>query len=138
MGLPQRLTIGTCLCASACDITVRSSVPILGTLINLKQFDVNNIHAYGGDPSELDRANRAKGQALPLAKVGGNQPANAKDTVVAFDPPIQPGNMVTITIDVPRNPSQDIYLIGVTAYPTGSNPMGQFLGFGRFSFYSNQ
>ncbi|KAM3096909.1 DUF2808 domain-containing protein [Phormidesmis sp. 146-35] len=94
------------------------------------QFDVNSIHAYAGD--------RAKGQALTLAKVGGNQAANAKDTVVAFDPPIQPGNTVTIAIDVPRNPSQGIYLIGVTAYPTGSNPMGQFLGFGRFSFYSNQ
>jgi Protein of unknown function (DUF2808) len=54
------------------------------------QFDVNNIHAYVGD--------RAKGQALTLAKVGGSQPANAKDTVVAFDPPIQPGNTVTIAL----------------------------------------
>ncbi|MBD3885266.1 DUF2808 domain-containing protein [Phormidium tenue FACHB-886] len=54
---------------------------------------------------------------------------------VSFDPPVPPGETVTIGLRPVRNPLQDgIYLFGVTAFPAGENPSGQFLGYGRLTF----
>lgn len=53
--------------------------------------------------------------------------------VLTFDPPIEPGKTVTVLLYARRNPSSGgTYFIGVTAFPVGENPHGQFLGFGRF------
>jgi hypothetical protein len=55
---------------------------------------------------------------------------------VIFDPPVPPGTTVTLGLRPERNPHQEgVYLFGVTAFPAGEAPYGQFLGYGRFNFY---
>ena len=57
---------------------------------------------------------------------------------VNFDPPVTPGQTVTIALRPVSNPSiSGVYLLGVTAFPVGEKSHGQFLGLGRFQFYSN-
>lgn len=58
---------------------------------------------------------------------------------VNFDPPVTPGQTITIALRPVNNPSfSGVYLLGVTAFPVGEKSHGQFLGFGRFQFYSNR
>ncbi len=55
---------------------------------------------------------------------------------VVFNPPVQPGQSVTIRLRPRRNPDvPGVYLFGVTAFPPGEKTHGQFLGFGRLHFY---
>ncbi|MBW4643974.1 MAG: DUF2808 domain-containing protein [Goleter apudmare HA4340-LM2] len=56
---------------------------------------------------------------------------------VTFDPPVSPGQTVTIGLKTFRNPRVGgVYLIGVTAFPSGNQAAGQFLGIGRLQFYA--
>lgn len=51
---------------------------------------------------------------------------------VTFDSPVAPGSTVRIGLYAERNPDVGgVYLYGITAYPTGEQPYGQFLGYGR-------
>ncbi|WP_373525775.1 DUF2808 domain-containing protein [Nostoc sp.] len=62
----------------------------------------------------------------------------ARTVTVNFEPPVTPGQTVTIALRPVNNPSfSGVYLLGVTAFPVGEQSHGQFLGFGRFQFYSN-
>ncbi|MEB3274287.1 MAG: DUF2808 domain-containing protein, partial [Prochlorothrix sp.] len=55
---------------------------------------------------------------------------------LTFDPPVPPGTTLTLALTPRRNPAYDgIYLWGITAFPAGEDPQGQFLGYGRFHFY---
>ena len=57
---------------------------------------------------------------------------------VTFNPPVPPGKTVTLGLHPERNPRfEGVYLFGVTAFPSGEKAHGQFLGFGRLTFYSN-
>ncbi len=61
-----------------------------------------------------------------------------RTVTVNFEPPVTPGQTVTIALRPVNNPSfSGVYLLGVTAFPPGEKSHGQFLGFGRFQFYSN-
>jgi len=61
-----------------------------------------------------------------------------RTVTVNFEPPVTPGQTVTIALRPVNNPSfSGVYLLGVTAFPMGEKSHGQFLGFGRFQFYSN-
>lgn len=58
--------------------------------------------------------------------------------VVGFDPPIPPGKTVTIQLYPVRNPTiAGTYLYGVTAFPTGKKPFGQYLGVGQIRIYDS-
>lgn len=93
-------------------------------------FDVSQSKAFAG-------GRYAAGPELPLASVGGAQPAPGEVTIV-FDQPVQPGSTVTVAIATNANPSfGGTYEFGVTAYPEGDNGRGQFLGYRRLNFYSN-
>ncbi|WP_442948321.1 DUF2808 domain-containing protein [Nostoc sp.] len=62
-----------------------------------------------------------------------------RTVIVNFDPPVTPGQTITIALRPVSNPSfSGVYLLGVTAFPVGEKSHGQFLGFGRFQFYSNR
>ncbi len=62
--------------------------------------------------------------------------AETRTLTVTFEPAIAPGTTVTLATRPERNPrSEGVYLFGVTAYPDGIDPYGQFLGYGRFHFY---
>jgi hypothetical protein len=94
------------------------------------KFDVVRSRAFTG--------RRAMGSEIQLASVGGNQPSNPGEATIVFDQPVQPGSTITIALAAQRNPiSNGVYLFGVTAYPDGENGLGQFLGYGRLSFYGS-
>lgn len=60
------------------------------------------------------------------------------ETTVIFETPVEPGNTVLIAIKPQRNPSTGgVYLFGVTAYPTGENSSGLYLGSGRIRISQN-
>jgi hypothetical protein len=75
---------------------------------------------------------------LALASVGGPQMAQPGEVTVVFEQPVMPGSMVTVMIPTLANPTfGGVYEFGVTAYPSGDNPLGQFLGLRRINFYGN-
>jgi hypothetical protein len=89
------------------------------------------------DPSQT-RASQgerfAKGAVIPLASIGGEEPADGEVTVV-FDQPVQPGSTVTIALNAAQNPELGgTYLFGVTAYSVGDPTHGIPLGYGRLRF----
>ncbi len=93
------------------------------------KFNISQSKAFMGE-------RYAAGPELPLASVGGAQPAPGEATIV-FNQPVQPGSTVTIALDVKANPpSGGVYEFGVTAFPAGEKGMGQFLGYGRINLYS--
>ncbi|AFY31743.1 hypothetical protein Cal7507_1272 [Calothrix sp. PCC 7507] len=68
-----------------------------------------------------------------------NSDRQKRTFTITFDPPVTPGRTVTVGLKTFRNPSFDgVYLIGVTAFPSGQKTAGQFLGIGRLHFYSSQ
>ncbi len=72
---------------------------------------------------------------IPLVNIGGEQAATGELTL-ALHHPIQPGETATVQLTATRNPSASgVYLLGVTAYPTGENSPGLFLGYGRVNLY---
>ncbi len=76
------------------------------------------------------------GQDIPLVNVGGAQP-NPGELTLVLHHAVQPGETVRIQLTGDRNPSSSgIYLLGVTAYPTGENSPGLFLGYGRVTVYA--
>lgn len=60
------------------------------------------------------------------------------DLVATFNPPIPPGNRLTLALEPRQNPSTAAtYLFGVTVYPAGTRSLGQFIGYGRLLFYGD-
>ncbi|XGW00156.1 MAG: DUF2808 domain-containing protein [Leptolyngbya sp. BL-A-14] len=60
------------------------------------------------------------------------QDPKTRAIMVTFDQPVPPGSVVRVGLYATRNPEVGgVYLYGVTAYPTGDQPYGQFLGYGR-------
>lgn len=92
------------------------------------RFDVKDTRAFEGT--------RRKRTPLTLSNVVEDR---ATQTVtLQFDPPVAPGKTITIALSPLSNPDVGgVYLFGVTAFPTGENPHGQFLGFGRLQFYDS-
>ncbi len=72
---------------------------------------------------------------LPLKQVTVDP--DTLEITITFDPPIPPGELVTIGISPFRNPGLDgVYQFSVTAYPRGgSQAIGQEIGTGRLQFY---
>jgi hypothetical protein len=94
-------------------------------------LDHSDSMAFAGDSF-------AGGPELPLSDIGGptDVPGGA---LFVFDPPVLPGNTVTVEIEAQKNPTQGgIYQYGVTAYPAGENGVGLFLGYGRLHLHDNQ
>lgn len=90
-------------------------------------FKTNQIRAFRGDSF-------AGGPTLSLASIGGPSPEG--EELIVFDPPISPGNTVTVAL---RGATPDLggsYLFGVTAFPTGESE-GQFLGYRRIDFHAD-
>jgi hypothetical protein len=95
-------------------------------------FDPNQSTAFLGNSF-------AGGPKVPLASIGGEMPAGSDAVTVVFDPPIAPGQTVTVSLQANRNPQDGgVYLFGVTAFPEGeSNRGGLFLGYGQVNVYEN-
>ncbi|MGF1499490.1 MAG: DUF2808 domain-containing protein [Elainellaceae cyanobacterium] len=80
---------------------------------------------------------RRQGEELPVATTT-TWDDETNTALVTFNPPIPPGTDLTIRLEAERNPRRaGIYLFGITAYPAGADPYGQFLGYGRLHFYDS-
>jgi hypothetical protein len=95
------------------------------------KFDVSTSKAFIGERLTAS-------SEIRLASIGGSQPTKPGEVSIVFDQPVQPGNKVTVALSVQQNPRfGGVYLFGVTAHPAGANSLGQFLGFGRITFYAD-
>jgi Protein of unknown function (DUF2808) len=93
------------------------------------RFSPKEIRAFTGT---RDR----KAAQLSLGEVIADR--KSQTVTVNFDPPVPPGQTVTIALSPDRNPLYGgVYLFGVTAFPVGEKTHGQFLGFGRLHFYES-
>lgn len=93
------------------------------------RFSPRDIEAFEGTRNR-------PGARLPLGEVTTDR--KTRTVTVNFNPPVPPGRSVTIALSPDRNPLYGgVYLFGVTAFPPGEKTHGQFLGFGRLSFYES-
>jgi hypothetical protein len=77
---------------------------------------------------------RRRGEPIQLGEVTFDR--DSQTVTVIFDPPVMPGKTVTVGLQPYSNPdTSGIYQFGVTAFPRGEKTRGQFLGFGRLTFY---
>ena len=89
-------------------------------------FDLGHTYAFEGT---RDR----QAARLSLEPVAEAQKTGV--ITVTFNPPVPPGKTVTTALFPNHNPMGGVYLYGVTAFPAGGNPYGQFLGYGRIQIY---
>ncbi len=93
------------------------------------RFSPQEIKASEGTRNRL-------GAKLSLGEVTTDR--KTRTVTVNFNPPVPPGKTVTIALSPDRNPLYGgIYLFGVTAFPPGEKTYGQFLGYGRLTFYES-
>ena len=93
------------------------------------RFDLKETKAFMGTAGD-------KGPRLELGEV--TRERKTSTVFVTFNPPVPPGQTVTISLSPDRNPRfSGVYLFGVTAFPAGEKSHGQFLGFGRLQFYDS-
>lgn len=90
------------------------------------EFRLDKTRAFQGN-------HRRKQEPITLAEVTQDQSTNAIN--VTFATPIKPGSKITIGLKPRSNPDfSGFYLFGVTAFPTGEDPTGLYLGVARFYF----
>ncbi|BAY07233.1 DUF2808 domain-containing protein [Calothrix sp. NIES-2098] len=93
------------------------------------RFDLKNTVAFAETSSHTK-------QKLGLKDATSDR--KTRTTSLIFDPPVDPGKTITIALQPRQNPSvSGVYLFGVTAFPAGKKSHGQFLGYGRLTFYSH-
>jgi hypothetical protein len=82
-------------------------------------------------PSNPDSA----GAFLPARTLSTRITLEGRTVVIDFDQPIEPNQTVAVDLKPIRNPSQaGTYLYEINAFPLGSKPVKQFVGFGRLVF----
>ncbi len=109
----------------------------LQTVKVVQEKGLDNVHFVIANSSAFLGDSLAGGSPISLAAVGGEMPRDVSEATVTFNPPIQPGETVTVALDAQLNPfNGGIYLFGVTAYPEGNQSAGLFLGFGRIQLQS--
>jgi hypothetical protein len=84
-----------------------------------------------GDP-------QAKGYQYPQRKIPAKASIDGRNINIDFPEPISPQQAVTVEFPYMRNPAKaGTYLFEVHAAPPGTNPVSQFLGFGRLVIREN-
>lgn len=107
--------------------------PLQTITINQRQ-GVDYVNFDLKDSFALGETATSKQQRLEIKNTNIDQ--KAKTVTLTFDPPVSPGQTITIALKPVQNPLvEGVYLFGVTAYPRGEKAHGQFLGFGRLNFY---
>ena len=92
------------------------------------KFHLDRTRVYFGTHND-------KQQELNIAVT---QDEATKAITVVFQPPIPPGNQVTIGLKPKENPDiGGVYLFGITAFPAGKKPLGLYLGAARLQFYQS-
>lgn len=101
-----------------------------GSFVSRVRFEADETQAFLG-------TRRRRGEEVSIASSTWDE--ESQTVTVIFAPPVAPGNNITIRLEPEHNPRRaGVYLFGVTAYPAGEISHGQFLGYGRFQFITNQ
>lgn len=91
------------------------------------QFRLDSTRAYVGEPRNF-------GAEIPVAQTTFDD--DKRLLTVQFAQPVAAGQRITVVVNPQLNPDvAGTYLWGITAYPAGEQPSGQFLGFGRINIY---
>lgn len=94
------------------------------------RFDLKDSYAFQGTRSD-------RGQRVEFKDITSDR--KTKTVSLMFDPPLSPGQTLTIGLKAVQNPmTPGVYLYGVTAFPAGEQPHAQFLGYGRLQFYGGR
>jgi len=98
---------------------------------------VEEISLNHSDSAAFEGDSLAGGPDLPLSSIGGPTEVPG-EALFVFNPPVLPGNTITVELEAEHNPAQGgVYEYGVTAYPAGPNGIGMFLGYGRLHLLDN-
>ena len=109
----------------------------LGRVTIIQHEGADNVHFKLDDSRAFVGTRNQKGARLSLAQV--TQERKKQTVVLNFDPPVTPGQTITIGLRPVQNPRiSGVYLFGVTAFPWGEKSHGQFLGYGRLQFYGGR
>jgi hypothetical protein len=114
------------------NVPANAGEPLQRVTINQKEgtvavrFNLKDTKAFVGTAGDTRQR---------LSLVGATREKKTQTISITFNPPVPPGEIVTISLSPHRNPLDGVYLFGVTAFPAGAKPHGQFLGFGRLQFY---
>ena len=96
---------------------------------HLQPYRLEKTVAFVGTP-------RNKQSELSLGNVVIDEDTRA--VTVEFDPPVAPGQQVTVGLRPQRNPRVDgVYVFRVTALPEGEQPRPHIAGHGRLYFIDN-
>lgn len=115
------------------DLPADADAPLQSVVIapqnlarHLWDYHLDETVAFAGTPQ------------APLAGLGVGEVSLQDDTktvTVVFDPPVAPGQLVTVGLRPERNPRLDgIYVFRVTAIPQGDQPRTHIAGHGRLNF----
>lgn len=106
----------------------------LGRVTIIQHEGADNVRFKLDDSRAFVGTRNQKGARLPVAQV--MQDRKKQTVILNFDPPVTPGQTITIGLRPVQNPRiSGVYLFGVTAFPRGEKSHGQFLGYGRLQFY---
>ena len=95
----------------------------------LRPYRLDDTMAFTGTPGNPE-------QPLGIGNVSVDE--DNLSITVEFEPPVMPGNVVTIGLRPQRNPRLDgIYIFRVTAIPAGNQPQAHIAGHGRLHFTDN-
>lgn len=95
----------------------------------LQPYRLDDTVAFAGTPGAAE-------SDLGLGNVSVDE--DSKAVTVSFEPPVSPGQLVTIGLRPQRNPRLDgIYVFRVTAVPEGDQPQAHIAGHGRLNFTGN-
>ncbi|MGP1371291.1 MAG: DUF2808 domain-containing protein [Almyronema sp.] len=76
---------------------------------------------------------RDRGSDLPLEFVVND--TTSRTVTLSFNPPVPPGQQLTLALDVRGNPDEGTYQYRLEAYPPGAEGLSQYLGLARLQFY---
>ncbi len=95
----------------------------------LQPYRLDETVAFAGTPNAIENE-------LGLGQISMDE--DTKAVTVNFEPPVGPGQLVTVGLRPQRNPRLDgIYVFRVTAVPEGDQPQVHIAGHGRLSFIDN-
>ncbi|HZG38039.1 MAG TPA: DUF2808 domain-containing protein [Nodosilinea sp.] len=115
------------------DFPAAAVEPIDRVVVNLEQ-GYDPIFRYRLEATEAF-AHTPDGR-VPLSLGAVTEDRDARDLIISFDPPAQPGVPITLALRPVRNPRfGGVYLFGATAYPVGDVVESTFMGYARLTFY---
>jgi hypothetical protein len=109
--------------------------PLDRVVITLDEGRRDPVFGYRLEATRAVATTEAGEFAVPLGEI--TQDEQTKALTIHFDPPVEPGQEITLALKPYRNPRfEGVYLFGATAYPVGTEVEPTFMGYARFNFYS--